>query len=76
MTATPDTLKTKSPRVAVGATYILKSVGSVWRVESLVRDERHVVLVDVADRCSRKTLSVTALLDRSRFMPRTPRPGA
>jgi len=65
-------MKTKTPHVRVGATYILKSVGSVWRVESLVRDERHVVLVDVANRSSRKTLSLTALLDRNRFMPRSP----
>ena len=68
------TMKTKLPHITVGATYILKSAGSIWRVESLVRDERHVVLVDVSDRSSRKTLSVTALLDRNRFMPRPSHP--
>jgi hypothetical protein len=56
-------------KVAIGAKFLLRSVGSVWRVEQLLRDGVHISLVNVNDQTLRKTLSVFALSDSGRFVP-------
>jgi hypothetical protein len=55
-------------KIAIGAKFLLRSVGSVWLVDRLLRDGIHIALVNVDDRTLRKTLSVFALADGSRFV--------
>lgn len=55
--------------ISIGAKFLLRSVGSVWRVEQMLRDGIHIALVNVEDRTVRKTLSMFALADGQRFVP-------
>lgn len=56
-------------RVSIGAVYRANGARTVWRVERLLGDGRHVVLVSDQEPDCRKTISAWALADARYFVP-------
>ena len=57
-----------NPNIAIGAEFLMRTVGTVWRVEKILRDGIHIALVNVEDRTWRKTFSALALVNRDLFV--------
>jgi hypothetical protein len=57
----------RKPEIALGAQYVLRGIGSVWRIEKILADGIHVALVNVADSSARKTVSAWILGDGRTF---------
>jgi hypothetical protein len=61
----------RRPSVQIGARYLIRGVGTVWRVDKILRDGIHVVLVNVEDRTTQKTISSVALVKSDDFLPQS-----
>lgn len=56
-------------RITVGELYVANGASTIWRVDRLLADGVHVVLVSVDEPTRRKTVSARALADRQHFLP-------
>lgn len=59
----------KAPRIQVGETYMSSGTSTVWRVDRLLADGVHVVLVSEDEPTRRKTVAASVLAERHFFMP-------
>lgn len=59
----------KPPPVAIGAAYTANGSSTVWRVERLLADGIHVVLVSQDQATRRKTVSAWVLAETRYFTP-------